>query len=183
MQMLSYLPRVLCVITYLFAISITIWALYQPFMKTTIFYANMDRNIDIYMDKTCINNTCESNDDNNNNNTNFGKQGNILHILYIVFIVLASLCLVLSFTKYTKICNIVGLLLLGMALAVMITLIIFVRTVPLHINTIVKKQLAYNFTFTVASILVIVVCCLMIVKQLVYNGMLHSVGRAIMMTK
>jgi hypothetical protein len=168
MQIKSLLPRVLCVITYLFAISITIWALYQPYMKTTI----LDANMDIYMDKTCINNTCES-----NNNTNFGKQGNALYALYIIFIVLAILCLVLSFTKYTKICNIVGLLLLGMALAVMITLIIIVKTS--YINVAVN----FNYNFTIASILVIVVCCLMIVKQSVCNSMLHSAGRAIMRMK
>jgi hypothetical protein len=36
------------------------------------------------------------------------------------------------------------------------------------------------YNLSIASILVIVACCLMIVKQLVYNGMLHSVGRDIM---
>jgi hypothetical protein len=75
-----------------------------------------------------------------------------------------------------KICNIVGLLLLGMSLAVMITLIIFIKTLHLEI-AVIDKEFYYNIT--TASILVIVVCCLMIIKQLTYNNILHSIGRAI----
>jgi len=169
MQVSSYLPRVLCVITYLFAIGITIWAVYKPYMNSIIF----DANIDIYMDKECINNNCDASD-----MYMFANriQGTALQILYIIFIVLAILCLVLSFTKHTKLCSIVGLLLLGMALVVMITLTIIIKTSR---NKITINDTKY-YNFTLASILVIVACCLMIVKQLIYNGMLHSVGRAMM---
>lgn len=163
---MSLFPRVLCIITYLFAIGITIWALYQPYMTTEIYGDKIDE----YFDKQCINNKCDS------PLPLFADSGKALNALYITFIILASLCLALSFTKYTKICNIVGLLLLGMALAVIITLIIFIKTLHLEI-TVIDKEFYYNIT--TASILVIVVCCLMIVKQLTYNNILHSIGRAI----
>ena len=166
MRIISQLPRLLCVITYLFAISITIWALYQPYMTTVA----IGENIDIYMDKECIGDKCDS-----SLSSLFANSGTALNALYIIFVILASLCLVLSFTKYTKICNIVGIILLGMALAVMITLIIIVKTSYLDIGGMVK----FYYNMTTASILVIVVCCLMIVKQLTYNNILHSIGRTV----
>lgn len=165
MQIISQLPRLLCVITYLFAIIITIWALYQPYMTTVA----IGENIDIYMDKNCIGDDCDR------YRSFYANSGTALNALYIIFVILASLCLVLSFTKYTKICNIVGIILLGMALAVMITLIIIVKTSYLDIGGMVK----FYYNMTTASILVIVVCCLMIVKQLTYNNILHSIGRAV----
>lgn len=165
MQLSSYLPRVLCVITYLFAIGITIWALYQPYMSTSILGANLDE----YMDKECRNNICQPISDNG-----WKLQGTVLQILYIIFIALASLCLVLSFTKHTKLCGIVGILLLCIALAVMITVIIIAKT---SYFTLIGTKSYFNLS--TASILVIVGCCLMIVKQLVYNSILHSVGRVI----
>jgi hypothetical protein len=166
MKVPSYLPRALCVIKYLFVIGITIWALYQPYMNTSMLGANIDE----YMDKECSDNVCQPISDNG-----WKMQGAALEILYIIFIVLAILCLVLSFTKHTKLCNIVGILLLCMALAVMITVIIIAKTS--YFTLIGTKN---YFNLSTASILVIVACCLMIVKQLVYNSMLHSVGRAIM---
>ena len=163
MQIISQLPRLLCVITYLFAIIITIWALYQPYMTTV----NIGEKMVVYMDKNCIGDDCDR--------SLYTNSGTALNALYIIFVILASLCLVLSFTKYTKICNIVGIILLGMALAVMITLIIIVKTSYLDIGGMVK----FYYNMTTASILVIVVCCLMIVKQLTYNNILHSIGRTV----
>jgi hypothetical protein len=62
-----------------------------------------------------------------------------------------------------------------MALAVMITVIIIAKT-----SYFTMIGIKNYFNLSTASILVIVACCLMIVKQLVYNSMLHSVGRDIM---
>jgi hypothetical protein len=128
---------------------------------------NVGEKMVVYMDKDCIGDDCDR--------SLYANSGKTLNALYITFIILISLCLALSFTKYTKICNIVGLLLLSMALAVMITLIIIVKTSYLDIGGMVK----FYYNMTTASILVIVVCCLMIIKQLTYNNILHSIGRAV----
>ena len=45
-ELCLYIPRVLCIITYLFAIGITIWALYQPYMTTEIYGDKIDEYFD-----------------------------------------------------------------------------------------------------------------------------------------
>ena len=74
MKVPSYLPRALCIIKYLFAIGITIWALYQPYMNTSI----LGENIDVYMDKECSDNVCKAISDNG-----WKIQGTALEILGI----------------------------------------------------------------------------------------------------
>jgi hypothetical protein len=78
--------------------------------------------------------------------------------------------MILYLAKKKTLCDVVGLLTLGMALATMITLIAKVKK-----NTTDGKIIS-SFEFSSASILIIISCCLMIIQQIMANSILHSLN-------
>ena len=158
----QYITLILSVSIYLFVIGITIWALTAPYMEANILGG---LNLEVYLTKECISDQCEEYKDDPNRKI-FMQNGQALMALYIIFLITAALCMMLYLAKMKTLCNYAGLLTLGMALATMITLIIIVKTTTIGIIN--------SFEFSSASILIIISCCLMIIKQIMANGIIRS---------
>jgi hypothetical protein len=165
---------------YLFAIGITIWSLLSPYMKTNIngissFGIISDITIDHYLDKFCLNNICINNSDSNATDNPQIHAETALYALYIIFIILAGVYFTLFISnKYTKINTYIGIVLLALSFAIMFTLIIVIKTAS--INLVNKK---YNYTFTSASILMIIACCFIIINQAFANSTIRSIHQKI----
>ena len=157
----QYITLILSVSVYLFVIGITIWALTAPYMEAKIFGLNLE----VYLTKECISDQCEEYKDDPNSKA-FMQNGQALMALYIIFLITAAVCMMLYLAKRKTLCNYAGLLTLGMALATMITLIIIVKTT--------NYGVIKNFDFSSASILMIIACCFMIIKQVMANGIIRS---------
>jgi hypothetical protein len=147
---------------YLFVIGITIWALTAPYMEAKIFGLNLE----VYLTKECINGQCAEYKDDDPIGKIFMQNGQALMALYIIFLIAAAVCMMLYLAKKKTLCDYAGLLTLGMALATMITLIVIVKTTTIGIIN--------SFEFSSASILIIISCCFMIIKQIMANGIIRS---------
>ena len=126
-------------------------------------YSIGNSTIDVYFEKMCKNGECQNLKD--SIFREWGSVGKALQALYIVLVILASVCFLLYVFNQKRIFNIASLLLLAIALATMITLIIVVQTSKMFDNT---------MEFTSASILIIIACCFMIVKQLFANDYIRN---------
>lgn len=138
-------------ITYVFVVGVTIYALLTPYM--TISANNIT--IDSYVSKDCVNDTCQS-----------SNNGTALYVLYMIFMMLAMMMFIICLFKFNNknaimVKYLMGLGILGIAFGTMLTLIILVKTA--------------NMNFTSASILVIIACCFVIIKQFLSNRLLHSI--------
>jgi len=158
----QYISLILRVSIYLFVIGITIWALTAPYMEANI----LGLNLEVYLTKECISDQCVEYKDDDPKGKIFMQNGQALMALYIIFLITAAVCMMLYLAKMKTLCNYAGLLTLGMALATMITLIVIVKT------TTVGKII--SFEFSSASILIIISCCFMIIKQIMANGIIRS---------
>ena len=160
----QYISFILSVSVYLFVIGIISWALTAPYMEAKMLG---DLKLEVYLRKECINGQCaEYKDD--PKGTIFMQNGKTLTALYIIFLITAAVCMMLYLAKKKTLCDVVGLLTLGIALATMITLIAKVKK-----NTTDGKIIS-SFEFSSASILIIISCCFMIIKQIMANGIIRS---------
>jgi hypothetical protein len=146
-------------LVFLFTVGIAIYALNAPYMK----YSIGNSTIDVYFEKMCKNGECQNLED--SIFREWVSIGKALQALYIVLVILAGVCFLLYVFNQKRIFNIASLLLLAVALATMITLIIVVQTSKMFDNT---------MEFTSASILIIIACCFMIVKQLFANDYIRN---------
>jgi len=163
----QYISFILSVSVYLFVIGIISWALTAPYMEAKI---PGDLKLEVYLTKECINGQCAEYKDDDFKGKIFMKNGKALSALYIIFLITAAVCMMLYLAKKKTLCDVVGLLTLGMALATMITLIAKVKK-----NTTDGKIIS-SFEFSSASILIIISCCLMIIQQIMANSILHSLN-------
>jgi hypothetical protein len=161
----QYISFILSVSVYLFVIGITSWALTAPYMEAKMLG---DLKLEVYLRKECINGQCAEYKDDPKGKI-FMKNGKTLMALYIIFLITAAVCMMLYLAKKKTLCDVVGLLTLGIALATMITLIAKVK------NT-TTDGIINSFEFSSASILIIISCCLMIIKQIMANGILRSLN-------
>jgi len=160
----QYISFILSVSVYLFVIGITSWALTAPYMEAKMLG---DLKLEVYLRKECINGQCAEYKDDPKGKI-FMKNGKTLSALYIIFLITSAVCMMLYLAKKKTLCDYAGLLTLGMALATMITLIVIVKTTTADkIN---------SFEFSTASILIIISCCFMIIKQIMANGILRSLN-------
>jgi len=125
--------------------------------------------LDVYLRKECINGQCAEYKDDDPIGKIFMQNGQALMALYIIFLIAAAVCMMLYLAKKKTLCDAVGLLTLGMALATMITLIAKVKKTT-------TDGIINSFEFSSASILIIISCCLMIIQQIMANGILHSLN-------
>lgn len=157
-------------LVFLFTVGIAIYALNAPYMKTSI----QNYKFDIYFEKMCSDGECQNLED------TFLKEwvdtGKALQALYIVLVILAGVCFLLYVFNQKRIFNIAGLLLLVVALATMITLIVVVKVMKIELKNILFNIPIDESTmeFTSASILIIIACCFMIVKQLFANDYIRN---------
>ena len=159
----QYISLILRVSIYLFVIGITIWALTAPYMEAKIFGLNLE----VYLTKECINGQCAEYKDDDPIGKIFMQNGQALMALYIIFLITAAVCMMLYLAKKKTLCDVVGLITLGIALATMITLIAKVKKTT-------TDGIINSFEFSSASILIIISCCLMIIKQIMANGIIRS---------
>ena len=161
----QYISIILSLSVYLFVIGITIWALTAPYMEAKILG---DLKLEVYLTKECISGQCVEYKDDDFKGKIFMKKGKSLSALYIIFLITSAVCMMLYLAKKKTLCDYAGLFTLGMALATMITLIVIVKTTTADkIN---------SFEFSTASILIIISCCFMIIKQIMSNGVLRSLN-------
>lgn len=161
--MLQNLPpwatRVLSGSVYLFVVAVGIWSLMEPYMKYEV-----PDTIEVYFDKQCLVGVqCDSLD--NDLNRLWYNQGMALQALYILLIILAGVCFLLYVFNQKRIFNILSFVLLAIALGTLITLIVIVKT---------SSFLNIDMEFTSASILIIIACCFMIVKQFFSNDYIRG---------
>ena len=161
----QYISLILRVSVYLFVIGITIWALTAPYMEANILGG---LNLEVYLTKECISDQCAEYKDDSNSKA-FMQNGQALMALYIIFLITAAVCMILYLAKKKTLCDVVGLITLGIALATMFTLIAKVKKTT-------TDGIINSFEFSSASILIIISCCLMIIQQIMANGILHSLN-------
>ena len=160
----QYISIILSVSVYLFVIGITIWALTAPYMEAKMLG---DLKLEVYLTKECISGQCVEYKDDSKGKI-FMKKGKALSALYIIFLISAAVCMILYLAKKKTLCDYAGLFTLGMALATMIILIVIVKTT--------SDGKINSFEFSTASILIIISCCFMIIKQIMSNGVLRSLN-------
>jgi hypothetical protein len=162
----QYISFILSVSVYLFVIGIISWALTAPYMEAKI---PGDLKLEVYLKKECINGQCVEYKDDDPKGKIYMQNAKKLMALYIIFLITAAVCMMLYLAKKKNLCDVIGLLTLGIALATMITLILKV-----------KKNTTYgiinSFEFSSASILIIISCCLMIIKEIMTNGFIRSLN-------
>ena len=161
----QYISIILSVSVYLFVIGITIWALTAPYMEAKMLG---DLKLEVYLTKQCISGQCAEYKDDDFKGKIFMKKGKALMALYIIFLISAAVCMMLYLAKKKTLCDYAGLFTLGMALATMIILIVIVKTT--------SDGKINSFEFSTASILIIISCCFMIIKQIMANGVLRSLN-------
>jgi hypothetical protein len=161
----QYISFILSVSVYLFVIGITIWALTAPYMEAKMLGG---AKLDVYLRKQCINGQCAEYKDDPKGKI-FMKNGKTLMALYIIFLITSAICMMLYLAKKKTLCDVVGLITLGIALATMITLIAKVKNIT-------TDGIINSFEFSTASILIIISCCLMIIQQIMANGFLRSLN-------
>jgi hypothetical protein len=151
---------------YLFVIGITIWALTAPYMNARV----SGMQLDMYFTKQCVSGQCadySSSNKEDKSNIRMMHNGQALMALYIIFLISAAVCMILYLAKQKTLCNYAGILTLYIAIATMVALIIIVKTT--------NYGVIKNFDFSSASILMIIACCFMIIKQVMANGIIRSV--------
>lgn len=160
---------------YVFAVIIGILAIVYPYAKTTSLRVESE----IYVDKVCVNinnqSKCMSltNIPTNVPDDSFLVDiSTTLYALFVIFIILSGVCFILCVTnvQVQYVNSSVGLLLFIIAIATLITLIVAVT----------HKYLISTFDFTSTSILMIIACCFMIIKQVFANNVLRSIPSMIM---
>lgn len=170
--MLQNLPPwatlILSGLVFLFTFAIGIYALTAPYMK----YSMGNITSDIYFDKECVDGVCQKLVD--TNLKDWDATGKALQALYIILVILSAVCFLLYVFNQKRIFNMVSLLLLLIALTTMITLIVVVQTY--YVNSKLTGITIANtgMEFTSASILMIIACCFMIVKQIFANDYIRS---------
>lgn len=167
MQIHPIITRLASGSVYLFAFAVAIYAIVSPYMETTPFGG---LKISVYLEKECANNICG-----NLPSSEFKNQGKALYALYVVFVILAGLAFILLLLNQRTYYNALGFLLLGVALATLITLIVVIKTSYSEMAT-----AQYNYEMTTASILMIIACCFMIVKQMYSNDVIRPVIKKIL---
>lgn len=154
---------------YIFACAVAIYSIFVPYMTTTNALGNTK--YDIYLDKKCIDDKCST------DNNIYSSQSTALYALYLIFIVLSGIFFILSITnKYAKINSYIGLVLLFVALAILITINIVINISYLKLSYLWNPSNEFNsqYNYTPASILICVVCSFVIIKQCFSNDILHS---------
>lgn len=149
---------------YLFAVGVAIYALVAPYMSMNLNKKQLDQ----YLDKECIDNTCAPLSD------FYKPTATALYALYVIFVILVGITFILLLANKRMLYNWIGLLLLAIALGTMITLIVITKTTYL---TLLSTN--YYYDFTSASILMIIACCFIIVKQIFSNDLIRTVVKRI----
>jgi len=168
MQLSNWITVSLTLLAYLFSIAVGIYALMSSYMKYN------DINMDIYFDKTCINNFPYNECSSDKRIFFYSTEGKVLYILYIMFVILTGLCLLLILLKQQTLFNILSFLLLCISIAGLICLILFVKL------NYIEGNIKYNPDFTNASYLMIIAFVFMITKQLFDNSIIRNFGLKIL---
>jgi len=168
-----WLTVMLNLMVYLFSIGVGIYALMSSYMKYN------DINMDIYFDKTCINNFPYNECSSDKNIFFYSTEGIVLYILYIMFVILTGLCLILILLKQQKtFFNILSFLLLSVSIAGLVCLILFVK-----LNYVYFVSVKFVPEFTTASYLMIAAFVFMIIKQFFDNSIIRNTCKKILHLK
>jgi hypothetical protein len=152
----------ICVIINLFSIAILIYSLTQP-------VATVANELYFFHTKMCGDSdgkTCED------ILPLFRTIFTALYALTITLIILLVLCIVNKMLKLTKVCDILGLLVLGVAVAIF-TLLLVINN-RYNITFEIGGQMYLDIKLT-SSILVLITCALLTIKQLWFNKLLHAI--------
>jgi hypothetical protein len=163
-------------LVYLFSIIIGIVAIAHPYLTTT----SMGIEIELYVNKMCAKGNCMPMNtmETNTEDTSFLVHiSTTLYALFIIFTILTGVCFTLcALNKNIKYVNSgVGLLLFLISIVTLITLIV-AGTHKYSAN----EFGVTSFNFTPTSILMIIVCCFMIINQVIANNVLRSIPSMIM---
>ena len=160
-----YATRVLTAApVFVFAFVILIYALIVPYMV----YNLHNQTISVYVDKVCVDNVCE-----NENPLINAQIGKFLMGMYIIMIVLSFICFVL-YVAGNKYYNWVGIVALIGAVTLVVAIPVIISQSAL-ILPVLGKKMNFKPEFTTTSILVVIACSLIIVKQIFNNRILHSI--------
>jgi hypothetical protein len=182
MMSITVSKTILNMVTSLFVIAVTIYSLVSPFMTITNQIAVpaqfpgpgqvLTLITDIYVDKACVGGVCQNVDSSNIGDESLRSAQKTLYALYIILIIYVAAVMLLHVMKVDiKPWWLTSVIMVALCLAILLTLVITVKTQKLN-----NKDIVFNNNdgeFTIASILMIVSLCMLIFKKLFYMGIMQ----------